>query len=53
MSVDGFALEKEAIIFDETSLTFPWNYGERAMMRIKNKILPEKNTALEGLYYAS
>lgn len=38
---------------DEHTLTIPWIYGDTATITLTNKIYPETNTHLEGLYYAS
>ena len=35
------------------TLSIDWNYGESVTLDIVNKIYPEANTHLEGLYFAS
>lgn len=52
IQIDGRNLSSDEYIVDEETLTIK-DFPSKASLFIKNKIFPEKNTELEGLYKAS
>ncbi len=52
-SINDQEIPQSSLRVEETSLTILWIYGDECTIKFQNKICPEKNTLLEGLYYAS
>ena len=51
--LDGRKIDISTLKITDSTLTLPWNGQESMEIEIGNTIYPEKNTHLEGLYYAS
>jgi len=49
ISIDDIALSQEQYIYENSILTIP-NTPEKFILKIKNRIYPQNNTKLEGLY---
>jgi aminopeptidase N len=51
LKIDGNTISNHTI--HEQGIDIPWTYGDGAIIEITVSICPEKNTHLEGLYFAS
>jgi aminopeptidase N len=51
LKIDGNRISNHTI--HEQGIDIPWTYGDGAIIEITVSICPEKNTHLEGLYFAS
>lgn len=51
--INGQDIDSSTLKFIDHTLTIPWIYDDECIIELENTIYPEKNTLLEGLYYAS
>jgi aminopeptidase N len=51
LKIDGNTISNYTI--REQGMDIPWTYGDEVVVEISVAICPEKNTHLEGLYFAS